>query len=94
MTGWLISSALAICAVLIFWYLSNLDKRVILQLLENDVWWTGRELIKASGGKLKPGTIYSSLYELESDGLIESVDEPTTDPRIGISRRLYKRVLK
>ena len=36
----------------------------------------GRELVKASGGRLKRGTVYLSLQRMEEKGFIESREEP------------------
>jgi PadR family transcriptional regulator, regulatory protein PadR len=50
----------------------------------------GLEMVEASGGKLKRGTIYVTLQRMEEKGFIESRQEERTAPEIGIPRRLYK----
>lgn len=50
----------------------------------------GLEMVEASGGDLKRGTIYVTLQRMEEKGFIESRLEPRTEPEIGIPRRLYK----
>jgi PadR family transcriptional regulator, regulatory protein PadR len=50
----------------------------------------GLEMVEASKGELKRGTIYVTLQRMTEKGLIESKVEPRTAPEIGIPRRLYK----
>lgn len=45
---------------------------IILELLANGGWWTGRELVQFSNRALHPGTIYVHLARLEDQGLIRS----------------------
>ena len=49
----------------------------------------GLELIEASGGRLKRGTIYVTLQRMTKKGFVESREEARTAPEIGIPRRLY-----
>lgn len=49
----------------------------------------GLELVNASDGKLKRGTIYVTLQRLQEKGLVDSRQEARTAPEIGIPRRLY-----
>lgn len=49
----------------------------------------GLEMVDASNGELKRGTIYVTLQRLQEKGLIESRQEARTAPEIGIPRRLY-----
>ncbi len=49
----------------------------------------GLELIEASGGRLKRGSIYVTLQRMSKKGLVESREEPRPAPEIGIARRLY-----
>jgi DNA-binding PadR family transcriptional regulator len=49
----------------------------------------GLEMVEASNGKLKRGTIYVTLQRMQEKGLVESEMEPRTAPEIGIPRRLY-----
>jgi predicted transcriptional regulator len=50
----------------------------------------GLEMVNASNGKLKRGTIYVTLQRMEEKGLIESRREARPEGQIGIPRRLYK----
>jgi len=50
----------------------------------------GLEMVDASNGELKRGTIYVTLQRLQEKGLIESRQEARTAPEIGIPRRLYQ----
>lgn len=50
----------------------------------------GLEMVDASKGALKRGTIYVTLGRLQEKGLIESRQEERIAPEIGIPRRLYQ----
>ncbi|MFY9622565.1 MAG: hypothetical protein WAQ99_22300 [Pyrinomonadaceae bacterium] len=50
----------------------------------------GLELVAASGGELKRGTIYVTLQRMEEKGFIDSRREARPAPEIGIPLRLYK----
>jgi hypothetical protein len=84
---WIIASVLTVLALLAGRYVYKRTDRIILRLLENGEWWTGKELVKA--GKLNAGSIYIHLYSLEEEGRIVSVDDEQVDPRVGIVRRRY-----
>lgn len=49
----------------------------------------GLEMVEASNGNLKRGTIYVTLQRMQEKGLVDSKLEPRTAPEIGIPRRLY-----
>jgi DNA-binding PadR family transcriptional regulator len=49
----------------------------------------GLEMVDASNGELKRGTIYVTLQRMTDKGLVESKPEPRPSPEIGIARRLY-----
>ena len=49
----------------------------------------GLEMVEASEGELKRGTIYVTLQRMGDKGYIESREEPRTMPEIGIPRRKY-----
>jgi DNA-binding PadR family transcriptional regulator len=49
----------------------------------------GLEMVEASDGALKRGTIYVTLQRMQEKGLVDSKPEPRTAPEIGIPRRLY-----
>lgn len=70
--------------------ISNSSKAYeILNLLRNNDEKFGLEMVKASNGKLKTGTIYTTLSRMESKGYISSrYAEPDDQP--GLPRRLYK----
>lgn len=50
----------------------------------------GWELLDASNGKLKKGTIYVILNRMEEKGYIESHKENRRDGARGLPRRMYK----
>jgi len=49
----------------------------------------GLEMVEASNGNLKRGTIYVTLQRMQEKGFVDSKPEPRTAPEIGIPRRLY-----
>ena len=49
----------------------------------------GLELVTASGGQLKRGTIYVTLGRMETKGFVESRQEERAPGAIGLPRRLY-----
>lgn len=86
---------LAINAVvaILSWWSSRGDataRAKVLELLSDDSWWYGLNLVKASDGVLKRGTIYFHLGRLEEEGLVLSLEELTMQPEIGIKRRLFR----
>jgi len=64
-------------------------ERLILELLVTGGEMFGLELIEASAGRLKRGTIYVTLQRMSKKGLVESREEARPAPEIGIPRRLY-----
>jgi DNA-binding PadR family transcriptional regulator len=50
----------------------------------------GLEMVDASNGELKRGTIYVTLQRLQEKGLVDSRQEARPAPEIGIPRRLYR----
>ena len=62
---------------------------LILDLLEIREHF-GLELIEASGGRLKRGTIYVTLGRMETKGFVESRQEERAPGAIGLPRRLYR----
>ncbi len=50
----------------------------------------GLEMVEASEGELKRGTIYVTLQRMGDKGYIESREEPRQIPEIGIPRRKYR----
>lgn len=67
---------------------STKTESIVLALLQDGEKY-GLELIKASGGKLKRGTIYVTLGRLEERGLVKSrTDKKAEHP--GLPRPLYR----
>jgi len=62
----------------------------ILRFLMNGREAYGLGLVKASGGKLKRGTIYVTLTRMEEKGLVRSREEENATDYVGIRRRLYR----
>lgn len=50
----------------------------------------GLELLKLSDGKIKRGTIYTTLQRMEDKGFVTSRQEDKPDDVSGIPRRLYE----
>ena len=50
----------------------------------------GLELVDASGGRLKRGSIYVTLARMEDKGFVESWQEERPPGAIGLPRRLYR----
>ncbi|MFN8060427.1 MAG: helix-turn-helix transcriptional regulator [Vicinamibacterales bacterium] len=61
---------------------------VLEMLLEGDRF--GLELVAASDGRLKRGSIYVTLGRMEDKGFVESWQEPKAAGSIGLPRRLYR----
>jgi DNA-binding PadR family transcriptional regulator len=62
---------------------------IVLDLLEHQERF-GLELVEASGGVLKRGSIYVTLGRMEAKGFVESRQEARVDGAIGLPRRLYR----
>jgi len=63
---------------------------VILEMLIGKGEMYGLEMVEASKGELKRGTIYVTLQRMAEKGFVESREEARTQPEIGIPRRVYK----
>ena len=50
----------------------------------------GLELVDASGGALKRGSVYVILARMEEKGFVESWQEERTQGASGLPRRLYR----
>lgn len=48
------------------------------------------ELVDASEGELKRGTVYVTLSRMEEKGLLEGETEVDAEPHPGLPRRLYR----
>jgi DNA-binding PadR family transcriptional regulator len=62
---------------------------VILELLRSTEMY-GLQLVQASGGTLKRGTVYVTLGRMEEKGYVESRPEARHAGAIGLPRRLYR----
>ena len=63
---------------------------IVLELLITRGELFGLEMVEASAGSLKRGTIYVTLQRMGDKNYVESREEPRTMPEIGIARRKYK----
>lgn len=63
---------------------------LVMEMLVNTGQMYGLEMVDASKGELKRGTIYVTLQRMGDKGYVDSVEEPRTGPEIGIPRRIYK----
>lgn len=61
----------------------------MLDLLESSERY-GLELVEASGGRLKRGSIYVTLGRMEAKGFVASRQEDRAPGAIGLPRRLYR----
>ncbi len=64
-------------------------EQVILELLDTGERY-GLELVEASNGALKRGTVYVTLARMEAQGLVTSRHEDGPPPQGGLPRRLYR----
>ena len=62
---------------------------LVLELLSGSERY-GLELVEASGGKLKRGSVYVTLSRMEDKGFVESRQEERPAGAIGLPRRLYR----
>ena len=69
--------------------LSRKDTLILEMLMSKDEMF-GLEMVEASEGGLKRGTIYVTLQRMADKAYVESREEPRTMPEIGIPRRKYK----
>jgi DNA-binding PadR family transcriptional regulator len=65
---------------------------LLLDLLEHRERF-GLELVEASGGKVKRGSVYVTLARMEAKGFVESRQEERAAGAIGLPRRLYRATL-
>lgn len=72
-----------------FLTLSSKEALILDLLVSNGRELFGLEMVAASGGRLKRGTVYVMLQRLQEKGFIDSKLEPRQAPEIGIPRRLY-----
>ena len=62
---------------------------LVLRLLSSAREQYGLELVKGSDGKLKRGTVYTTLHRMSLKGLIDSKLKPTPEGEQGPPRRVY-----
>jgi DNA-binding PadR family transcriptional regulator len=62
---------------------------LLLDLLEHRERF-GLELVDASGGRVKRGSVYVTLARMETKGFVESRQEDRPAGAIGLPRRLYR----
>ena len=62
---------------------------LVLDLLEGRERF-GLELVEASAGSLKRGSVYVTLGRMESKGFVESRQEERVAGAIGLPRRVYR----
>lgn len=65
------------------------SESLVLDLLESTERY-GLELVEASKGSLKRGSIYVTLGRMEAKGFVESRQEERVAAAIGLPRRLYR----
>ena len=65
-------------------------ERVIVEMLEAHDEMFGLQMVEASGGRLKRGTVYVTLGRMQEKGYLESRQEPLPEGAIGLPRRLYR----
>ncbi len=65
-------------------------ERLILELLASGGTMFGLQLVEASRGRLKRGTVYVTLGRMEQKGYVESELEPQVPGAIGLPRRVYR----
>jgi PadR family transcriptional regulator len=63
-------------------------ERVILELLSTEELY-GLELVAASRGRLKRGTVYVTLGRMEQKGYVSARSEPSPEGAGGLPRRMY-----
>ena len=63
---------------------------LILDLLAQGRDMYGLELVEASSGRIKRGTVYVTLYRMEQKGFVASHQEARAQGAIGLPRRMYR----
>jgi PadR family transcriptional regulator, regulatory protein PadR len=63
---------------------------IVLQLLNDGSEMFGLQMVEASRGALKRGTVYVTLGRMEAKGLVTSRVEERHPSAIGLPRRLYQ----
>ena len=65
-------------------------ERIFLELLSAHDEMFGLQMVEASAGRLKRGTVYVTLGRMHEKGYLESRQEPLPEGAIGLPRRLYR----
>ena len=65
-------------------------ERLILEMLVSNGAMFGLQMVEASGGRLKRGSVYVTLGRMEQKRFIESEQEQRPVGAIGLPRRLYR----
>jgi DNA-binding PadR family transcriptional regulator len=65
-------------------------ERLILELLVSCGPMFGLQLVEASRGRVKRGTVYVTLGRMEQKRFVESEQEPRSTGAIGLPRRIYR----
>jgi len=66
------------------------NERLILELLVSSGPMFGLQMVEASGGRLRRGSVYVTLGRMERKRFIESEQEQRPSGAIGLPRRLYR----
>lgn len=65
-------------------------ERLVLELLVSSGSMFGLQMVEASAGRLKRGSVYVTLGRMEQKGFVESEQEPRHAGAIGLPRRIYR----
>ncbi len=68
----------------------SIKEFLILRLLAEREEMYGLEMVEASAGELKRGTVYPTLQRMSEKEYVESSEEPRVLPEIGTARRMYR----
>lgn len=97
LAGWTIGAlSTALCVTAWDWLWDFFERRaerkwrLILSLLSDGCDWYGLDLVKASGGLLKRGTVYVTLLHMERAGLVSATEESGGPERMGWPRYRYR----
>jgi DNA-binding PadR family transcriptional regulator len=69
--------------------LSTTEERILDLLIREDEMF-GLQIVQASHGGVKRGTVYVTLGRMQDKGFVESRTEPPVPGAIGLPRRLYR----
>jgi PadR family transcriptional regulator, regulatory protein PadR len=69
--------------------LSATEQQILDLLVSHDEMF-GLQIVQASHGAVKRGTVYVTLGRMQDKGFVESRTEAQTPGAIGLPRRLYK----